>query len=159
MNSTHRPNGWDPSYFVDDEFSFKATTATLIQRDFHGVLNVAHLVAAHLILDVQTHHWKWHKNRYKLRRNGHEDEHTKGANAGISYSYNILSLKVNRAREHFQKTTSKVSIYYKSALHLAFVLQFPHIWVVSGTIFNHKHNTHAALLVICCSKDWDFTMI
>lgn len=73
MNTTHRTNGRERSYFVDDEFSFKATTATLTERDFHGVLDVAHLMAPHLILDVQTHHWKPHKNKHKLRRNGQED--------------------------------------------------------------------------------------
>lgn len=56
MITVHRTSGWERSYFVDDEFSLKATAATPIQGDFHGVLDVAHLVAPHLILDVQAHH-------------------------------------------------------------------------------------------------------
>lgn len=44
-------------YFVDGEFSLKATTPALIQRNLHGVVDVTDLMAAHLILDVQTHHW------------------------------------------------------------------------------------------------------
>lgn len=55
------------SYFVDDEFSFEATAGALIERDFHGVLDVAHFVAPHLILDVQAHHWKKLK-MYKTKK-------------------------------------------------------------------------------------------
>ena len=43
-------------YFVDDELSLKATTVALVERNLHGVVYVTDLVAAHLILDVQTHH-------------------------------------------------------------------------------------------------------
>lgn len=58
------------SYFVDDEFSFEATAGALIERDFHGVLDVAHLVAPHLILDVQAHHWKLKLKMYKTKKEG-----------------------------------------------------------------------------------------
>lgn len=44
------------SYLVDGELSLKATTIALVERNLHGVVYVTDLVAAHLILDVQTHH-------------------------------------------------------------------------------------------------------
>lgn len=43
-------------YFVDGELSLKATTIPLVEGNLHGVVYVANLMAAHLILDVQTHH-------------------------------------------------------------------------------------------------------
>ena len=43
-------------YFVDYELPLKATTAPLVERNLHGVVYVTDLMAAHLILDVQTHH-------------------------------------------------------------------------------------------------------
>lgn len=30
----------------------------MVEGDLHGVVDVAHLVSAHLVLDVQTHHWR-----------------------------------------------------------------------------------------------------
>lgn len=44
------------TYFIDGKFSLKSTTTTLVERNLHGVVYVTDLVAAHLILDVQTHH-------------------------------------------------------------------------------------------------------
>lgn len=44
------------SYFVDGELSLKATTVTMVEGNLHRVVYVTDLVAAHLILDVQTHH-------------------------------------------------------------------------------------------------------
>lgn len=45
------------SHFVDAELSLEATADALVEGDLHGVVDVAHLVSAHLVLDVQTHHW------------------------------------------------------------------------------------------------------
>lgn len=46
------------SHFVDAELALEATADALIEGDLHGVVDVAHLVSAHLVLDVQTHHWR-----------------------------------------------------------------------------------------------------
>lgn len=45
-------------HLVDGELALEATPVALVQRDLHGVVYVADLVAAHLVLDVQAHHWK-----------------------------------------------------------------------------------------------------
>lgn len=44
------------AHFVDGELSLEATAIPLVEGDLHGVVYVAHLVSAHLVLDVQTHH-------------------------------------------------------------------------------------------------------
>ena len=46
------------TYFVDGELSLKATAVPLVERELHRVVYVTDLMAAHLILDVQTHHFK-----------------------------------------------------------------------------------------------------
>lgn len=46
------------SHFVDAELSLEATAVALVEGDLHGVVDVAHFVSAHLVLDVQTHHWR-----------------------------------------------------------------------------------------------------
>lgn len=45
-------------YFVDGELALEAAALSLVQRNLHGVVYVAHLMAPHFILDVQTHHWQ-----------------------------------------------------------------------------------------------------
>ncbi len=45
-------------YFVDGKLPLEATTVTLVERNLHRIVYVTDLVATHLILDVQTHHWK-----------------------------------------------------------------------------------------------------
>lgn len=43
-------------YLVDAELALEAAACPIVQRDLHGVVNVAHLVPAHLILDVEPDH-------------------------------------------------------------------------------------------------------
>lgn len=46
------------SHFVDAELSLEAAADAVVEGDLHGVVDVAHLVSAHLVLDVQAHHWR-----------------------------------------------------------------------------------------------------
>lgn len=43
-------------YLVDAELPLKAAAGPIVQRDLHGVVNVPHLMPAHLILYVQPDH-------------------------------------------------------------------------------------------------------
>lgn len=43
-------------YLVDAELPLEAAAHPVVERDLHGVVDVAHFVPAHLILDVQPDH-------------------------------------------------------------------------------------------------------
>lgn len=45
-----------PPYLVDAELALEAAAGSIIQRDLHGIVDVAHFVSAHLILDVKPDH-------------------------------------------------------------------------------------------------------
>lgn len=43
-------------YLVDAELAFKAAACSVVQWDLHGVVDMAHFMPAHLILDVKPDH-------------------------------------------------------------------------------------------------------
>lgn len=45
-----------PPNLVDAELALEAAAGSIIQRDLHGIVDVAHFVSAHLILDVKPDH-------------------------------------------------------------------------------------------------------
>lgn len=51
-----RGSGWGALYLVDAELPLEAAARPAVQGDLHGVVDVAHLVPAHLILDVEPDH-------------------------------------------------------------------------------------------------------
>lgn len=50
--------GW---YLIDAELALEAAASPAVEWDLHGVVDMAHLVPTHLILDVQPHHCRGHR--------------------------------------------------------------------------------------------------
>lgn len=48
--------GGSTGYLVDTELSLETAAVAVVEGHLHGVLDVAHLVAPHFILDVQSNH-------------------------------------------------------------------------------------------------------
>lgn len=57
VEGRERTQGVSPPYLVDAELALEAAADSVVQRDLHGVVNVAHFVPAHLILDVKPDHY------------------------------------------------------------------------------------------------------